>query len=720
MLFSIGVSPAYAQGTGSAPYPTAFSKASDPDTSNVSGIFSSSTLENGRLWTDKSVNAGKAVIYDTAGNAKGSVTADPDQFLVNLSALSEGYSLDSTVQPIDAVFIIDLSGSMTYGFADNTTEGAQGARRVDAMTDSLNEAIRTLMDANPNNRVAVVAYGGLSGRVPMTYSFLGLDHYNTVSAGQPFFSVDYGGPGLANFSVTPNVTDSGGTLVSPVQAPVSGGTPTQRGIWTGSQVLMNNTVTTYTDPAGNTVARKPVMILMTDGEPTFGWKDYKDPFNTISSPPDYDAGDAITPDLGIDSLTVATASYWKQQVQDHYTTLSAPYPVNTAYYTIGVYMDNAHTRAVLDPGGIDTTTGNTNAANDIQDYVGDTTIAGAGIPAGSYNMQDILDAFVTPPGGTDVGFPILPAIPYPIQFGVGAAAVPYPRTSMQIQNGPTATPDFVTSYDYSDGYFQAKDAGALKDAFANIASQMISQGSYITNVNPNSPDYSGYLTFSDVIGRYMEVKSFKGLWYDDTQYDGASFAQYVQANNGVASQTFLDGLATQMGETDQVAADVVKSSFLGGSLYYNGPNDYGDQIKYYADNHKYYVGPYYDASGALAPQPSNAMCVMDLYTVEGDVASSVTGAQTSLTTINFVVLTALKSGQFDDADDGNAALVRTLIAGQQIVRWYIPAPLIPLRTIKADVVNSKIVGAEIKEVSPIHAIYAVGLQNSLTLDKIDA
>ena len=175
-LIASGVSPASAGPGGTPPFPEAFNMLADADTSNAT-FFQNIEDENGRIWTDKSVNLGRAFIYDTAGNPVDSVTASAaDEFLVTLSALSQAFTLDALVEPSDTVFVIDISGSM----ASNQVPGT-GRTRIAVLVDALNMAIDMLMEANPNNRIAVVAYGGhqVSGQnVSNVVPILQLGHYS--------------------------------------------------------------------------------------------------------------------------------------------------------------------------------------------------------------------------------------------------------------------------------------------------------------------------------------------------------------------------------------------------------------------------------------------------------------------------------------------------------------------------------------------------------------
>lgn len=91
--------------------------AADADASTVASWqdYANNTTANiGRIWTDKSVSTSDVSLTNTAGNETIRVpkTADAD-FLVGLSALSTASSLQTTTsQPLDIVLVLDVSGSM--------------------------------------------------------------------------------------------------------------------------------------------------------------------------------------------------------------------------------------------------------------------------------------------------------------------------------------------------------------------------------------------------------------------------------------------------------------------------------------------------------------------------------------------------------------------------------------------------------------------------------
>jgi len=706
--------PAFASdNTETTPWPqSAYVKASDPDTSNTAPgpYFNSGILQNGLLWTDKSVNKDAANIYDVTGATVDTVTADPLEFLVTLSALSDGYLVEISTEPLDVVFIIDLSGSMYQEVL------ADGTIRLTAMVAALNHSIDTIMNSNVENRVSVVGFGaGISnsttGREPLSYNILSLARYSLPGDATNFFSVS--GSGASTY-LTVNPSLIGPAALSP-STHVYGGTATQMGMYAGAQVLMNNTDTTYTDPdTGITGPRQPIMILLTDGDPTFGWTDYE---TMVSANPGgyyHDWGDAVESDMGIDVLCVATASYWKQKVQDYYYSF---YPGAVQYYTVGLGLDNAspHAPAMLDPAG-----GPSYGYNAAQVDSQFPAPPAAGTP---YNMKDVLDAFVLPANvGTPIPFPVIDYYHYP-NVAEGPTGIGLSRSMTQIVNDGT-----VTSYDYSDGFYAADDAAALDDAFKTITSSIIGSGSTVTAIPPGmSPDFSGYLTFSDVIGQYMEFKSMEGFWIWDPAaqqyvfYDGESFAQDLSNPASPNRAAFLDTLSRQLDDPpDLVAATaILNTSIAGGSLYYNSPTDYGNLLRWYADADKYYVGPYFNPDGTPAAVPAGARCIMDLYPIAGTATSTITGDPTDVLTISFAVLTALTAGNFADADDPAWSVPpRSLVAGQQIVRWYIPGSMIPMRTVQAVTGQLGETLAEIVEASPIRVVYSVGLPTTLTLAQV--
>jgi len=699
---------------------------SGPALNNIANIFLNTPRNDGRVWTDKSVNVGQAFIYDAAGSVVDTVRAPEYEFLVTLSALSQSIESESIiVEPSDTVFVIDASGSM----ATNTVPGSgigggPNRSRIAVVIDALNDAIGMLMKANSDNRVSVVIYGGqsVSGQnQAKVYPILSLGRYPTT---QPIFSV-------SGTSVSVNTT-----IPAPLQRSfvVEGGTPTQLGMRSGADVLLgvpqgldgwspatpggNGTWFNVEDPAVpgtviTTVTRKPNIILMTDGEPTYAWHDYTmsafsgAPWQTSGGVTTtanwYDVGNGSAGDMGLTTLTVMTAAYVKQQVNDWYYPTN---PVNPGYrpenagksvgfYTLGLGVNSAISNAMLSPYGT-SVSGSQNANLVTQVYSGNT-----------YNMLTELNNFA--PGSTPRTFPGL-------DRGSGTARHPVTVTN---------TGGFIPTCNYDTMSFTAMDKAGLEDAFNTITQQIVTQGNYSTATSDNE-QYDGYLVFSDVIGEYMEFGDFIGLWYDNVQNTGATFRSTVAADGAntnpmtTAYITNLTNFITKPNPTPgsppialtaPEATALISSSRTASGLF-NGQN--GNKVVYYADRERNWVSNYF-SGGVQITEPADAYAKVELYTVDGPAVNALDGTTpANLQLIVFQVITILKDGDFVNYFSDATHLISQLKTGDQIVRWYIPAALIPLRSV-SPVLDSGIPVKddfgfdviEVKEAAPLRVMYSV-------------
>lgn len=118
-----------------------------------------STQYAGRIWTDKSV--GTTAKY---GEKSFSIDKnDKEDFLVTFSALSSAQTIRSqTASPIDVVFVLDFSTSMTWGVDSQKVSNSNGSdSRIKYLVDSLNNTIDTLVNANENNRIGIVTFNSV-------------------------------------------------------------------------------------------------------------------------------------------------------------------------------------------------------------------------------------------------------------------------------------------------------------------------------------------------------------------------------------------------------------------------------------------------------------------------------------------------------------------------------------------------------------------------------
>jgi hypothetical protein len=364
--------------------------ASDTSTSNIESILGATgtglTVDDqkkndGRIVTDKSV------VYKDDDYGAFSDYSD-GEFSVTMSALGQEWTVEEAkdvTTPIDVMFVIDLSGSMTAKSSVASSEPVEGETEEEAalrikrsnyqrwqtVVESLNTSMKNIL-SNPNNRVGVVCYSNdaltllplgryvvaseyLSQYYPgYTDGYLSYDESQssaddmrpTLKTNPLLFYEKEGQTGVVD-------TDRYYTPVSTWQSSVNlwSGTNTQLGI----QEAYNN----YKNVDDDAYGRQPVVVLMSDGEPTFGTFNYMDPANG----PRYGVG-TIGENGALGYYTILTANYFKDMI-------SAEYGHNATFYTIGFgindtgngsyladhdanqatgyYADDGYRRAVLSP-----------------------------------------------------------------------------------------------------------------------------------------------------------------------------------------------------------------------------------------------------------------------------------------------------------------------------------------------------------------------------------
>ena len=295
--------------TGSYDAETAqVSYASDPSTSQLEQYFGDKNSkkdynikkgDNGKAMLDKSVIYG----HDDYS----AFTEYPNgTFSVTLSALGQSFIVDEqkTKVPIDVLLILDLSNSM------NEKDNGQSDPRAKILVDSMNKTMDRIMQAHPDNRVCAVGYN--SG----AYNLLGLGHHWKGEGGQ-YFKYE-------NKTVSP--TGLSGVISGAIRC--EKGTFTQMGIAQGYDLLMREVSskgTTYTTPEGVTKPRKPVIILVSDGEPTHCTNHYMD---VLNSPYYGDGQGNVSNAKGVMGYyTILSANYYKRMVGIRYNNPATMYTI---------------------------------------------------------------------------------------------------------------------------------------------------------------------------------------------------------------------------------------------------------------------------------------------------------------------------------------------------------------------------------------------------------
>lgn len=467
MLFSLLPGTALAADPGSTTADTS-TLTSWQDVFGVGADQHLSTKDIGRIWTDKTVSTEDIGLSGDIGQDV-TVSKEPDaDFLVGLSALGSAATIvDKANVPVDTVFILDMSPKM--GDPD---------AKAEAMLTATESAIRTLMAANPNNRVAVIGYSDYASVL------LPLDHYQNGA------QADY-------FNYDPNTIGTGGKVTAyginsstnPVENTFdidrqSSGTDkyTQSGIYLGAQQLLNADTTVRV--GGAQVDRAPQIILLSEGEP-------KDGDTNITAPPTTNSnniqkflvGDGAGSDESRHAQSFAmmmTAAYMKGQVEDHYSS-------GASFITIGV-----------DPGSAD-------APNLARLCLNPKEELSSNTHANAFN--NYFNEYKT---NTSVDI---------MRYGGGAS-----RTDRVTFNDFPAS---VTSLAYNDAYYEVSDVGdstAWESIFEEIANSILTSAPQYPTEPPEGADGTGgekgTLVFTDKLGAYMKVTGTPRLVFANQQFEG--------------------------------------------------------------------------------------------------------------------------------------------------------------------------------------------------------
>lgn len=444
-----------------------------------------STEYAGRIWTDKSVFEEDAVFTGYSGSSQTIEKGDAD-FLISLSALATSQSISGQAQtPLDVVFVIDMSGSMRQNSMDN------GKTRMANTIAALNSSVEALLATSPQTRVGVVAFSGEA------YTLLELDHYTKLE-NQSFFSTNSDESRIYTKAVGATKGTINTTTVT------SSGTNIQRGIHDGLAMLLNVTDTTVVVD-GQTVKRAPSVILLSDGAPTIAssfetWWDLSQDNGNY----DYDTERPLYA-----MQTIMTASYMKDAIDRHYQIDGTAY--STKVYSIGM--------------GIQQISGeNRNIASIAIDPANH-------INANNNTAKTIREAWEEYCSNGHTGTPTLEAKKEGADWwGNGGTQTYYtfkhPNTGYDID-----------SINYVDQYYNADNTQAVTDVFDSIVSSIsISAPQIPTEHDAENPMTSGYITFTDPIGEYMEVKDFKAIIYAGKKYE----AHTVSTTGSVTTYTFTE------------------------------------------------------------------------------------------------------------------------------------------------------------------------------------
>lgn len=111
--------------------------------------------------------------------------------------------------------------------------------------------------------------------------------------------------------------------------------------------------------------------------------------------------------------------------------------------------------------------------------------------------------------------------------------------------------DLGTRAEGSDFYKSASNAGDLDKVFEGISSEIVKGSGYPTNATEGAEHTSGYITFDDALGAYMQVDSFKAI-----ALNGQTFENSTKTTAGNVDTYTFDGTVA-MGDKSVSLGNVV-------------------------------------------------------------------------------------------------------------------------------------------------------------------
>ena len=286
------------------------------------------------LFTDlDKYNSGTEIVYtiseDTVSGYKSKVTGynvTNTYTEAPKGTITMNWDIQSTTEspiPVDVVFVLDTSWSMI------DKDSSRGTNMVKAVNNAIDEILRF----NKNNRISVVGYSeyGVLSNLKVPYNnkehssvLLPLGRY-TANDGKNYLN-------KSENRIETNIKD-----YAKKTRHFDAGTFTQAGIQKGAEQLINSTGKTV-KVDGKDVQRVPVIIVVSDGEPTVFPTNYTSPLSgKVLGTSQLKNTSAV-----YGYYTILTANYYKQQVAKAYGT-------SAKVFTIAMDLTTQYGKTVLNP-----------------------------------------------------------------------------------------------------------------------------------------------------------------------------------------------------------------------------------------------------------------------------------------------------------------------------------------------------------------------------------
>lgn len=473
-----------------------------------------STRYAGRIWTDKSV-------YAAGNDGSGIALVDSkpetfrEDFLEVFSAMGSTLAVNGEYEvPLDVMFVLDMSGSMS--FQSDTIQRYNGQlSRLSQAIVALNGAFSYVLE-NEHSRVGLYVYSGNDVTRPNTGDgklVMQLQHYtpktdgtylldtSNATASRTFYGASVPGDyawAFANASFSVNVDENTGGESSSFQA--SGGTNTQMGLYRAMRNMAEVEDTTVVID-GTEVKRKPVVILISDGNPT---SSYNSPWWDPDSNGCMWQGPGYGTHIGNGLLVMATAMLMRDEIRDNYNN-------QVEVITFGIDVPQLYdyeaefARTTLNP-----------KVRLMDEFINGGTAAGDS----KATANEIYNAFNTYLNSDSI---LVDVGENPDNPNVNWHATP--DGGLYTFGHPTQGPD-ITSLSYNDTYIEVdgsqlrlKLGEILKDMHTTVDVPIEGTGELATST-------TDMLSYSDPLGEYMDIKNIVKLRLFGVEYD-------VISNDGV-------------------------------------------------------------------------------------------------------------------------------------------------------------------------------------------
>ncbi len=286
------------------------------------------------LFTDlDKYNSGTEIVYtiseDTVSGYKSKVTGynvTNTYTEAPKGTITMNWDIQSTTEspiPVDVVFVLDTSWSMI------DKDSSRGTNMVKAVNNAIDEILRF----NKNNRISVVGYSeyGVLSNLKVPYN--NKEHSSVLLPLGRYTAND--GKNYLNKSENRIETNIKGEAKKTRY--FEAGTFTQAGIQKGAEQLINSTGKTV-KVDGKDVQRVPVIIVVSDGEPTVFSTNYTSPLSgKVLGTSQLKNTSAV-----YGYYTILTANYYKQQVAKAYGT-------SAKVFTIAMDLTTQYGKTVLNP-----------------------------------------------------------------------------------------------------------------------------------------------------------------------------------------------------------------------------------------------------------------------------------------------------------------------------------------------------------------------------------